>query len=188
MDNRTTIIKCALELFASHGYEAVGVQEIATSANITKPTLYHYFGSKIGLLEVILKEKYEPLIENAEKAASYNGDLPVSLYKLVSFYFHFAMNNPKFYRSSLAMVFSPPESDTYKSIMPYLAKQNVILEELFKNAAKDHGNMKGRHTAYSITLLGMINAYIQMWFSELIDLNEEVTFRAVHQFMHGIYS
>lgn len=188
MDNRTTIINCAIELFASHGYEAVGVQEIVNSAGITKPTLYHYFGSKKGLLEVILKEKYEHLFENIEITASYNGDLPLSLYKLVSFYFHFAMSNPQFYRSSLAMVFSPPESDTYRAIMPYLSKQNKTIENLFKSAVKDHGNMKGRHAAYSITLLGMINAYIEMWFSEMIDLSEEVTFRAVHQFMHGIYS
>ena len=49
MDNRERILQCALELFYAKGYDAVGVQEIAQKAGITKPTLYYYFGSKYGL-------------------------------------------------------------------------------------------------------------------------------------------
>ena len=54
MDNRERILQCALELFYAKGYDAVGVQEIAQKAGITKPTLYYYFGSKYGLLETLL--------------------------------------------------------------------------------------------------------------------------------------
>ena len=54
MDNRENILTCALELFYQRGYDAVGIQEICQAAGITKPTLYHYFGSKYGLLEVLL--------------------------------------------------------------------------------------------------------------------------------------
>ena len=50
MDNRERILQCALELFYAKGYDAVGVQEIAQKAGITKPTLYYYFGSKYGLI------------------------------------------------------------------------------------------------------------------------------------------
>ena len=45
MDNRERILQCALELFYAKGYDAVGVQEIAQKAGITKPTLYYYFGN-----------------------------------------------------------------------------------------------------------------------------------------------
>ena len=51
MENRDHILDCALRLFAARGYDAVGVQEIVELAGLTKPTLYHYFGSKRGLLE-----------------------------------------------------------------------------------------------------------------------------------------
>ena len=51
MDNRSAILSNALRLFAARGYDAVGIQEIVDEAGITKPTLYHYFGSKQGLLE-----------------------------------------------------------------------------------------------------------------------------------------
>lgn len=46
MDNKEKILQCALELFYARGYDAVGVQEIAETAGVTKPTLYYYFGSK----------------------------------------------------------------------------------------------------------------------------------------------
>ncbi len=56
MDNRSTLLKCALDLFAARGYDGVGVQEIVEAAGVTKPTLYHYFGSKQGLLQALLEE------------------------------------------------------------------------------------------------------------------------------------
>ena len=49
MDNREKILNCALELFHARGYDAVGVQEIAETAGVTKPTLYYYFRNKRGL-------------------------------------------------------------------------------------------------------------------------------------------
>ena len=45
----------ALQLFYEKGYDAIGVQEIADAAGVTKPTLYHYFGSKYGLLETVAR-------------------------------------------------------------------------------------------------------------------------------------
>ena len=51
MENKERIMECALDLFYAKGYDAVGVQEIVEKAGITKPTLYYYFGSKLGLLK-----------------------------------------------------------------------------------------------------------------------------------------
>ncbi len=41
-DTRARILCHALQLFASRGYDATGVQEIVEAAGVTKPTLYHY--------------------------------------------------------------------------------------------------------------------------------------------------
>lgn len=79
MDNRSNILSCALELFASRGYDAVGVQEIVDAAGITKPTLYHYFGSKRGLLDALLKEHFDELYESVTRAADYKHNLPMTL-------------------------------------------------------------------------------------------------------------
>ena len=72
MDNRSTILGHALDLFASRGYDAVGVQEIVDAAGITKPTLYHYFGSKLGLPNTVLEEHFSVLHRSVERAADYH--------------------------------------------------------------------------------------------------------------------
>lgn len=188
MDNRTQILECALNLFSLHGYDAVGVHEIASNAGITKPTLYHYFGSKKGLLEALLQQNYSKLEVIIREAAKYNGDLPLTLHKIVTSYISFANENSKFYRMHMSMMFSPPESEAFGASFVYIQKQLDILDELFINAVRDHGNMRGRHKAYAVSLTGMINTYIQMCFTGKIELNDEVVFKAVHQYMHGIYS
>ena len=50
-DTRAELLARALDLFAAYGYDGVGVQQICDAAGVTKPTLYHHFGNKRGLLE-----------------------------------------------------------------------------------------------------------------------------------------
>lgn len=61
IDNRELLLDAALDLFYAKGYDAVGVQEIVDRAGVTKPTLYYYFGSKIGLLQNLLERGYRVL-------------------------------------------------------------------------------------------------------------------------------
>jgi TetR/AcrR family transcriptional regulator len=81
MDNQTKILNTAIELFADYGYDAVGVKQLANSAGVSKPTLYHYFGSKRGLLDEVLKDNFNKLNQTIQQAAEYNGDLPLTINK-----------------------------------------------------------------------------------------------------------
>ena len=66
MDTKENIMTCAIKLFANRGYDAVGIQEIVDNAGVTKPTLYYYFKSKMGLLEAISEEYFGILIHDIE--------------------------------------------------------------------------------------------------------------------------
>jgi AcrR family transcriptional regulator len=188
VDNREKIMAEALSLFADRGYDAVGVQEVADSSGITKPTLYHYFGSKLGLLKAILEENFQALLKRVGPAANYKGDLPLTLYRLAGAYIGFAKEYPGFYRLQLALWFAPKQSESFRAVLGWGERQQGLLEDLFQRASQDHGNMKGRHRRYAVTFLGMVNTLIGLGFNDLADLNEEMVFNAVHQFMHGIYS
>jgi AcrR family transcriptional regulator len=188
MDNRSKILACALELFASYGYDAVGVQRIVEAAHVTKPTLYHYFGSKQGLLHVLLETHFAPLFQVVEQAAVYRGDLPLTLNQVTTAYFGFSDQNPVFYRMQISMWFAPARSEAFKAVAVFNQKQQSLLENLFIQAAQQHGNMKGRHQAYAATFLGMINTYIGLSLNGYTELDEPLVYKAVHQFMHGIFS
>jgi len=188
MDNQKRLLNVALALFGQRGYEAVGVQEIVEAADLTKPTLYHYFGSKRGLLAALLAREIEPLMRAISKAAIYEGDLVQTLKALVRAYFQAAKIAPVFYLLSLAMRFSPPESETYRAILPYDRQQQDMLEGVFQRAVADHGNLHGRHQRYAVGFLGQINAAILLHFRGEWDLDHQAVYELVHQFMHGIFS
>jgi AcrR family transcriptional regulator len=187
-DNRSALLSHALRLFAARGFDAVGVQEIVEAAGVTKPTLYHYFGSKCGLLEAVLREHFEALIGAVENAADYHGDITLTLRAVVKAYFDFARENGTFYRFQLALAFAPLESDGFQAVLQYHERQFALLEQLFVLAAVDHGNMRGRHRRYAVTLLGLINSMITLWLHGHVILDEALVYNATHQFMHGIFS
>lgn len=188
MDNRAILLDCALQLFAARGYDAVGVQEIVDAAGVTKPTLYHYFGSKQGLLEALLSEYAGRLNRQVEEAAAYQGDLTHSLTRLARVFFDYARQNRIYYRMQLSMWFAPLESEAFRAVSTRNEQQYRILAEMFIQAARDHGNTRGRHQVYAATFIGMLHTYIGLWLNGYADLDEDLVYRAVHQFEHGIYS
>lgn len=188
MDNRSAILSSALQLFAARGYDAVGVQEIVEAAGITKPTLYHYFGSKRGLLDALLEANFTPLYQAVQAASVYHGDLPLTLEKLARAYFDFAKTHRTFYRMQLALWYTPQQSEPFQAVSPWNERLYVEIERMFALAAEQHGNMRGRQRAYATTFLGVINTYIGMALNGYTELEDPLVYQAMHQFMHGVFS
>ena len=188
MDNYHQILDSALNLFSLRGFDAVGVQEVVEAVGLTKPTLYHYFNSKRGLLDALLKREAGILLTEVLQAAAYQGDLVLTLENIVKAYFKIARDFSTFYRMQLAMYFAPPDSEPNEAIRPFAQEQRALLEEVFIRAAEDHGNLRSRHQRYAAGFLGEINAVIGLYFIDEINLTDDLVYQLVHQFMHGIFS
>jgi TetR/AcrR family transcriptional regulator len=188
MDNRSKVLNCAVTLFAQKGFDAVGVQELVDCAAITKPTLYHYFGNKRGVLDTIFAERFQPYLNLLAQAADYQHDLPLCLQNVLRVSFDFAQRNHTLFQLFLSITNAPDKSESFAATQPYTERQFQIIQELFFKAAQDHGNMKGRHNAYALTFIGMINTYIFFSFHNQIELNEDLIARSIQQFQYGIYS
>lgn len=188
MDNRQILLDCALEFFSQRGYDAVGVQEIVEGAGVTKPTLYHYFDSKRGLLDALLAREAGQLLQTLAQSVEYQGDLVATLERAARTYFDIAQQKEHFYRMLLSFNFAPPESAANQAVRPFTREQLSILERLFINAAQDHGNLRGREKRYAVGFLGAVNAVIGLSLNGEILLSEETVYLTVHQFMYGIFS
>lgn len=186
--NRQKLLDKALTLFATRGYDAVGVQEIVEAAGVTKPSLYHYFGSKHGLLEALLAEYLDKLYSQVEQAAEYRNDLPYTIELVIKAFFDFARQYPLFYQMQLGLWFAPPASEAYLTVSRYNEKQYRLIKEVFNRAAQDHGNMKNRQEAFAVTFTGMINTYISIALKGYTELDEDLAHQAARQFMYGIFS
>jgi AcrR family transcriptional regulator len=188
MDSRAGLMHAALGLFARRGYDAVGVQEIAESAGVAKPTLYHFFGSKQGLLEAIFTEYAGSLDDAVRAAARYERDLPLTLDRIVAAYVDFAARQPEFYRLEMALYFAPRDSAANRIAARHYARRHAMIEQVFVEAVHDHGNVRGRHRRYTVSLIGMINSYIALQLGEHLVITDRLRRDIVHQFSHGIYS
>ncbi|KFI53868.1 TetR/AcrR family transcriptional regulator [Bifidobacterium callitrichos] len=58
---REQLIRIGRSLFATKGFEAVSVEEIASHAKVSKPIVYEHFGGKEGLYAVIVDREMQAL-------------------------------------------------------------------------------------------------------------------------------
>ena len=63
LQRREQLIRIGRSLFASKGFEAVSVEEIAASAKVSKPIVYEHFGGKEGLYAVVVDREMRALTE-----------------------------------------------------------------------------------------------------------------------------
>ncbi|WP_053071851.1 TetR/AcrR family transcriptional regulator [Ornithinibacillus contaminans] len=68
--NKHTLIHVALEEFSSKGYKGVNITELAKKANMTTGAIYHHFGSKAKLYEVIRSEMEQRIMDRMEGITS----------------------------------------------------------------------------------------------------------------------
>jgi AcrR family transcriptional regulator len=100
----------ALDLFSSKGYDAVSVREICEAAGITKPTLYHFYGSKEGvfraLLDGALEDFHRAVVEPLAGAPSATDGLR----RMARGYFATAVARRDLMRFCLRLVHNPPDT------------------------------------------------------------------------------
>ena len=65
-ERRTQLLTIAEELFASHGYHHISMDDIADRAGVGKPVLYRHFPSKLDLYLAIVDEQGERLVRSVE--------------------------------------------------------------------------------------------------------------------------
>ena len=63
---REQLLDLALDLFAKQGFEATSTQQIAKAAGVTQGLVFHYFGSKEGLLSAVLSTRHSFTSQMAE--------------------------------------------------------------------------------------------------------------------------
>ena len=55
---REQLLDVALDLFATQGFDATSTQQIAKAAGVAQGLVFHYFGSKEGLLSAVLSTRH----------------------------------------------------------------------------------------------------------------------------------
>ncbi|MDA3846840.1 MAG: TetR/AcrR family transcriptional regulator [Vallitaleaceae bacterium] len=190
MSNKEVILQKALEIFATEGYMGTGVQKIVDEAGVTKPTMYHYFGSKEGLLRSIYEIHFSKLLSNILELLPYNGDIIKTMEDLVTIYIKLATNEPLFFWLADHLRRSPRKGEAYKIVSTYYKSEHDAINELFVAITQYHTNLIGKEAFLVSAYLSLINGYIEASLSE--DMTVQITKEEIHllakQFLYGIFS
>ena len=180
------ILETALRLFSERGYDAVGVQEIAEASGITKPPLYHHFGSKEGLLEALLEQNYSRWFALLVPATAWHGDLWLAVFNVARTFLKFASSQPAFYRMQLCMSFAPPESAPSRLIAPFVKRQQELLERMLIEAARDRGAYSSSQRANAAMLTAILHSSIGSSQHQTEAEVDELARLTARQFVHAV--
>ncbi len=102
------ILSTALDLFAVKGYDATSVREICEAAFITKPTLYHFYGSKDGVFQSLVQSGFREFRQLVDAAIATPGSLRHRVKWLTRSVFQSASQKPRFWRFMHSVIWAPP--------------------------------------------------------------------------------
>lgn len=68
--SKEKIIRIALEEFGKKGYKGVNMTDLAEKANVTTGAIYHHFGSKKKLYEIVKDEMEQRIVDRMEGVIS----------------------------------------------------------------------------------------------------------------------
>ncbi len=180
------ILLVAERLFASKGYDAVGVQEIVVESGVTKPTLYYYFECKQGVLEAIIEQKGTRLIQTTrEISARYTGDFFHVVSDLIEAQIQFAEENPDFFRIHCALL-NAPENSIPHEVYKHTAKALYeIIFNLFQKATSVFGNMKGKEELYSTLFFNNMTTLAMLYTQKKYKIDKDTLYQITHSILYG---
>lgn len=187
MNKRQELLNTALKLFCTEGYSSVGIQKIVTECGVTKPTLYHYFGSKSGLLQALFEERLQPFITTLERIARYDGDLSATLDRILNSYFQFSIMEPEMFRLMISLSLGPKENEAVRIATGYITEQYRLFSTLFRTAVPDHGNLQDKEELLSMLFYGTLSTSCAFFLHTGEAINERTIRNIRKQFMHGIF-
>ncbi len=96
-DARRAILAGAESLLADGGYEAFSMRRLTERCGYTAPTIYHYFGDKLGLLDALLEERFADLLRLIRRVPVSPDPLETIRARARAFV-RFGLRNPTHYR------------------------------------------------------------------------------------------
>lgn len=95
------LLDVALRLFIEHGYQGTSIEDLASAAGVTRPIIYHHFGSKDGIYLACLRRARAELNQRMIGAAQSPAEPQERVRRGVDAYFAFVEDN----RAAWAILF-----------------------------------------------------------------------------------
>jgi AcrR family transcriptional regulator len=181
-ERREQLLAVGRKLFAEKGFEAVSVEEIASTAKVSKPVVYEHFGGKEGLYAVLVDREMNYLLNSFEKALS--GSNPRLLLEQAGMaLFDYIDEYPDGFR---ILVRDSPVSQSNSTFASLIVDVATQVEHLLANEFAAHKMDKKLARMYSQMLVGMVALTGQWWLDVRKPKKDEVVAHLVNLAWNGL--
>ena len=178
------ILVSALELFSTRGYAATSVREICEAAQITKPTLYHFFGSKEGVFQALVKGILDGFVRQTREIVEAPGSVEDRLKALARGHFAYALENVQVIRFLHGLLNMPGESSPPVDLVRFYERFVGLMAALVDQAVADGLLAPGPTSVRMLVFMGAIGEAVHGYLfckqpeltPELADLLVETVF------------
>jgi AcrR family transcriptional regulator len=181
-ERREQLLAVGRKLFAEKGFEAVSVEEIASTAKVSKPVVYEHFGGKEGLYAVLVDREMNYLLNSFEKALT--GSNPRLLLEQAGMaLFDYIDEYPDGFR---ILVRDSPMAQTTGTFASLIVDVATRVEHLLADEFAAHKMDKKLARMYSQMLVGMVALTGQWWLDVRKPKKDEVVAHLVNLAWNGL--
>jgi AcrR family transcriptional regulator len=181
-ERREQLLNVGRKLFAEKGFEAVSVEEIASTAKVSKPVVYEHFGGKEGLYAVLVDREMNYLLNSFEEALS--GTNPRLLLEQAGMaLFDYIDEYPDGFR---ILVRDSPVSQSNSTFASLIVDVATQVEHLLADEFAAHKMDKKLARMYSQMLVGMVALTGQWWLDVRKPKKDEVVAHLVNLAWNGL--
>ncbi|CAM4172423.1 TetR/AcrR family transcriptional regulator [Janibacter anophelis] len=180
---REQLVSVGRRLFATRGLEGTSVEEIAATAQVSKPVVYEHFGGKEGLYAVVVDRELSNLTAEITAALTAGGSDRETIERAALALFDYIEGSPDGFRILVRDVSGAAPTGTYSSLMSDAAAQVAyLLSDAFAHRGFDteHAQM------YAQMLVGMVSLTGQWWLETRTPPKEVVAAHVVNLAWHGL--
>jgi AcrR family transcriptional regulator len=112
MRSRELVLDAAERVMAEHGYEAATLARVVAEAGIPMSSVYHYFGSKDGILLAVMERGAERFFADLPDPDQRMGPAARHLTQIVATVVETLERHPRFLRLLIVFALQPPQGES----------------------------------------------------------------------------
>jgi AcrR family transcriptional regulator len=181
-ERREQLIGISRTLFAEKGFDGTSIEEIAASAQVSKPVVYEHFGAKEGIYAVVVDREMQRLLSMVTQALS-AAPARLKLERAALALLQYIEESSEGFRILVRDSHAASGTGTFASLISEIAIQ---VEDVLVDAAAQEGFDPQFAPMYAQMLVGMVALVGQWWLDVRHPPREEVAAHLVNLAWNGL--
>ncbi|GAA3018450.1 hypothetical protein GCM10017559_48100 [Streptosporangium longisporum] len=181
-ERREQLIQISRTLFAEKGFDGTSVEEIAATANVSKPVVYEHFGGKEGVYAVVVDREMQKLLGMVTEALSASHSL-IKLERAALALLAYVEENSEGFRILVRDSHAASGTGTFASLINDIASQ---VEDVMVDEFAERGYEPTLAPMYAQMLVGMVALTGQWWLDVRTPPRQEVAAHLVNLAWNGL--